>query len=163
MSKENRSDKSLVFRVKEIKERGGLSRRVKPELSLLRETLGPEIKLLALETRVKFSVGTSEILAEGEFDGEWELECSRCSERFTSAFAGSFDETYPESVESIDLADLVRQTVALSVPMKQLCSGDCRGLCGRCGQNLNKDRCGCNAPETSPFAVLKNLKKNKKE
>lgn len=156
--------KSLTFSCADIRERGGLVSQVKPDTTIggLFDGLpGTQTRLMNIQVRVKFSVGSSSILAEGEIDGKWELECSRCLDNFTSTFAGSFDETYPETVESIDLTDAVRQTVLLSVPVKPLCSTDCKGLCPKCGMNLNRGRCNCDVSgtELKPFAALKNLKK----
>jgi uncharacterized protein len=43
----------------------------------------------------------------------------------------------------IDLADDVRQTVLLALPLKHVCREDCRGLCPQCGKNLNEGSCDC--------------------
>ncbi len=59
-----------------------------------------------------------------------------------------------------DLEDILRQQVLLCLPVKQLCSPDCRGLCPGCGADLNAGGCACPAAtEKSPFAVLAALKK----
>jgi uncharacterized protein len=59
-----------------------------------------------------------------------------------------------------DLEDILRQQALLSLPVKQLCSPDCRGLCPGCGADLNSGGCACaSAAEQSPFAVLAALKK----
>jgi uncharacterized protein len=47
----------------------------------------------------------------------------------------------------IDLSDDVREMVLLSVPLKLICREECRGLCSRCGADLNAGECGC-AKET---------------
>jgi uncharacterized protein len=59
-----------------------------------------------------------------------------------------------------DLTEILRQQLFLSLPVKQLCSPDCQGLCPSCGANLNSQSCVC-ATETdsSPFAALAALKK----
>jgi len=59
----------------------------------------------------------------------------------------------------IDLATLVRETISLALPVKPLCQEACKGLCARCGGNLNEVRCECAelSPE-SPFAVLAALR-----
>ncbi|XOF34557.1 MAG: YceD family protein [Candidatus Electrothrix sp. YB6] len=61
---------------------------------------------------------------------------------------------------TVDISDILGEQVYLSLPVKQICSADCRGLCPSCGENLNTGQCCC--PQTaadSPFAVLANLKK----
>lgn len=92
--------------------------------------------------------------------------CDRCTAPFTLQLRPSFrmfyvwDEAESEGLDSsevqiipaglpvIELADDVRQTLMLSVPLKLLCREDCRGLCPRCGADLNHERCTCPAEET---------------
>jgi len=60
----------------------------------------------------------------------------------------------------IDLDDLVRQQLYLALPMKSLCSEQCKGICANCGANRNLVSCGCaDTCGDSPFAVLAQLKK----
>ena len=60
---------------------------------------------------------------------------------------------------TIDLNDYMREQVNLSLPYKVVCTEDCRGLCGGCGQNLNEQQCGCEThQEDSRFAALKDIK-----
>lgn len=47
----------------------------------------------------------------------------------------------------VDLIAVAAEQVELSVPMKPLCSPDCRGICSGCGKNLNEGPCAC-PPET---------------
>ncbi|HCC34967.1 MAG TPA: nucleic acid-binding protein [Ruminococcaceae bacterium] len=44
----------------------------------------------------------------------------------------------------LDLDEMVRTDLILSLPTKFVCSEDCRGLCPLCGKNLNEGECGCN-------------------
>jgi uncharacterized protein len=41
------------------------------------------------------------------------------------------------------LADILAEQVNLALPMKVICSSDCRGLCPHCGANLNNEECRC--------------------
>lgn len=43
----------------------------------------------------------------------------------------------------LDLRDEAREALLLEVPMVPLCRPDCRGLCSRCGANLNEGPCRC--------------------
>ena len=43
----------------------------------------------------------------------------------------------------LDLEALTSEDVLLSIPSKLLCRSDCKGLCPRCGANLNDGACGC--------------------
>ncbi len=47
--------------------------------------------------------------------------------------------------DEIDLAPLVHEQTLLALPTRPLCSEQCRGLCSRCGANLNAGPCGCPA------------------
>ena len=56
------------------------------------------------------------------------------------------DEIYYYQGDHIDLAPMLREQMILAAPIQPLCSENCAGLCPRCGQNLNEERCAC-APE----------------
>ena len=59
---------------------------------------------------------------------------------------------------SLNLAELIEEQVLISIPEKKLCSTSCKGLCQRCGVNLNTQSCLCNEEiEDHPFAVLKGI------
>lgn len=111
------------------------------------------------------------IYIEGEAAGGVELVCSRCltvfRRPFEVAFEGKFipeamlegwgdeDETeiYGLDGTTCDLSPMVGQEILLGLPMKPLCSPDCKGLCPVCGQNLNEGSCMCpKTPENlTPF------------
>lgn len=60
----------------------------------------------------------------------------------------------------IDLRSLLREVVALAVPVQPRCAEDCRGLCPRCGVDWNRETCGCEAERpASPFAALEALRR----
>ncbi len=61
--------------------------------------------------------------------------------------------------ETIDVDLLVAEQIFLALPYKVLCSEDCRGLCPRCGANLNDEACQCEVvSKSSPFSRLEKLK-----
>lgn len=62
--------------------------------------------------------------------------------------------------ETIDLGGVMREQFVLAVPMKPLCSEDCRGLCPVCGMNRNRETCECRLEWVDPrLAALAGLKK----
>ena len=50
----------------------------------------------------------------------------------------------------LDLSELAESDIILALPSKFLCRNDCRGLCPRCGKDLNDGDCGCDTRETDP-------------
>jgi uncharacterized protein len=61
--------------------------------------------------------------------------------------------------EEIELDEIVREQIYLSLPMKSVCSESCLGLCPICGTNLNREKCHCRREQGHPgFLKLKNLK-----
>ncbi|MBM9518646.1 DUF177 domain-containing protein [Desulforhopalus vacuolatus] len=69
------------------------------------------------------------------------------------------DLLYVTSPE-IDVDEILKEQVYLSLPQQILCVPDCKGRCSECGVDLNRAECRCGLDcSTSPFAVLGKLKK----
>ena len=63
-----------------------------------------------------------------------------------------------EDATLVDVTPAVREELFLTAPRYVLCRADCRGLCPRCGQDLNAGPCGCapvSDPRWSALAALK--------
>ena len=71
--------------------------------------------------------------------------CCRCLNDFDVLFSKTLDLNYPvENLSStIDLNPDIREELILDYPIKPLCKVDCRGLCVKCGKNLNDAECDC--------------------
>ena len=62
--------------------------------------------------------------------------------------------------DSIDLDELVREQILLALPTRHLCREDCKGLCQKCGADLNAGDCSCEQGETDPrWAALADFKR----
>lgn len=98
------------------------------------------------------------------------LSCDRCLKEFEQDFSECFEHILVNHLESdsedyilvedmlLDLDELVVSDVLLSMPSKILCSEDCKGICPKCGKDLNQGDCGCAEPKGDPrFDVLKQL------
>lgn len=99
----------------------------------------------------------------GKIEGIADLECRRCltemsvdvDEDSNAIFVEAGDDvsddpdiyTLPPHAENIDLRRAVRDLWLLSVPTFVLCSDECKGLCSRCGADLNEGPCGCPAAD----------------
>ena len=64
---------------------------------------------------------------------------------------------FPLEGDSADLEDIVRTVFVLNLDSKLLCKPDCKGLCCRCGKNLNEGPCSCQKELDPRFAALKQL------
>ena len=64
---------------------------------------------------------------------------------------------FPLEGDSADLEDIVRTVFVLNFGSKLLCKEDCKGLCCRCGKNLNDGPCSCQKELDPRFAALKQL------
>ncbi len=66
---------------------------------------------------------------------------------------------FPLEGDSADLEDIVRTVFVLNMDAKLLCKEDCKGLCCRCGTNLNNGPCSCQKELDPRFAALQQLLK----
>ena len=64
---------------------------------------------------------------------------------------------FPLEGDSADLEDIVRTVFVLNLDSQLLCKPDCKGLCCRCGKNLNVEGCTCQKELDPRFAALKQL------
>lgn len=64
---------------------------------------------------------------------------------------------FPLEGDSADLDDIVRTVFVLNLDSKLLCKDDCKGLCCRCGKNLNDGPCTCEKEIDPRWAALKQL------
>lgn len=61
----------------------------------------------------------------------------------------------------LEVDELVYTEVILNLPSKHLCKPDCKGLCCKCGKNLNEGECSCAKSEPDPrFEKLRELLNN---
>ena len=74
------------------------------------------------------------------------------------------DETNDDYIETpdftLELDEVVRTDLILAYPQKFFCSRgeNCRGLCPKCGKNLNEGDCGCDKTVVDPrLEILKQL------
>ncbi|GAB4483679.1 MAG: DUF177 domain-containing protein [Thermodesulfovibrionales bacterium] len=126
-----------------------------------------------------------EIGVTGNLQAEIGFSCSRCLKPFRRSLDLPVDVVYHPLEEEgreqhelhddemdmgfyqgdeIDLQDLVREQVLLNLQMKPLCDEQCRGICPKCGADLNEGPCGCPQKEADPrFSVLKKLLPEGKE
>jgi len=119
----------------------------------------------------------------GRVSAEVTLACSRClasyneevDSHFTIFFRKGTSQDVDEEEEielgehdlisafysgdEIDLSHEIEEQVAMGIPLKPLCSEECRGLCPTCGIDMNLSACSCQREQTSlKFSALKDFK-----
>lgn len=127
---------------------------------------------------VKSTVSRNEqnVYVDSRVSAEVGLVCDSCLTEFVDTLEDRFSVYYTPDEESatnddeqtiqilkpgmgeIDLSVGVRESILLSIPMKIVCSPDCKGLCAHCGANLNDEPCTCGRKTIDPrWEVLKGL------
>lgn len=90
--------------------------------------------------------------------------CDRCLGETEENQIHDFDEELEQSEVidgAVDISELVRDTLIISQPIKNLCKINCKGLCPVCGKNLNEGDCECERFIPDPrLAILQNFKPN---
>ncbi|HXA06146.1 MAG TPA: DUF177 domain-containing protein [Bryobacteraceae bacterium] len=106
-----------------------------------------------------------EIRIKGRLSVKMEAECDRCLARAQFPLETAFDLFYRPSealaaVEEVaidegeaemgfyvglgmELEDVLREQILLSLPMQRVCSAECKGICPVCGGNRNETLCDC--------------------
>lgn len=108
-------------------------------------------------------------ILQGKVEGDLDLECSRCLKPIVHRLEVDVLEQFSRNPqgdedihlffgEEIDVAGVLRDSILLNLPVKPLCSPNCRGLCPHCGTDLNQESCQCNPSAVDPrLAVLEKL------
>jgi uncharacterized protein len=125
---------------------------------------------------------------EGRVGTMVRYSCSRCLKEFDLPVEEDFAVTYARHLpavheeddegseltaedlglilfhgDDIDLTEAIQDQVIMALPVRPLCSDECKGLCARCGADLNQGACGCDRSDFNiKFSALKDLKINKK-
>jgi uncharacterized protein len=108
----------------------------------------------------------------------FKMVCDRCNTESDTKLKSSFQLSYifskaPHETDDynvkflsadedkIDISKDVYEYTELAIPMKMLCSEDCKGLCPVCGKNLNQINCDCHVEKNLDiWEPLKKLKSN---
>ena len=105
---------------------------------------------------------------------EYSAPCDRCGKPTTSVLNVEEDKILATSIEGedsdtillvpdmkLDLNDFIYTETVVNLPMKHLCKADCKGVCSKCGKDLNDGKCDCPEKEIDPrLAVLAQLLDN---
>ena len=124
-----------------------------------------------IEIDARFESVHEGILVTGDAFATASGECSRCLDPIDSAvevefqelfaYSGTSEDDFVVENESIDLDQVIRDAVVLSLPFQPVCSAGCKGLCVTCGAKLNEDpQHAHEAPVDPRWNALTNLKED---
>jgi uncharacterized protein len=145
-----------------------------------RDNEKPDFVLEKVDVDCLITKTSGTVFIKGLFSAIIDICCSRCLERASLPIGSDFAytlipakaearedlELMPEELEIsyyqgdfIDLAPIICEQIILQIPIKALCSEECKGLCLHCGTNLNTSSCNCHLNVVNDrMAVLKNFR-----
>lgn len=126
------------------------------------------------------NIGVDKAKVEGSVKLTFETECDRCLTEKPTILNLQFDRVVtspgvttdeeederPDYMEGyqLNVETFVYNEILINWPVKILCKEDCKGVCLKCGQNLNMRECGCDTFVPDPrMAVLKDIFNANKE
>ena len=130
----------------------------------------PASKPVLAYGKVRNTAGVLELT--GELTTTLHGVCDRCASEFTRAVQipihavlvseeelGQAEDEWVFGIHDgcADLTDIITTAFVLNMDSQLLCRPDCKGVCFRCGKNLNEGPCGCRKEPDSRFAVLQQL------
>ena len=164
----------MILDLEPIFNNEGMVKEFSYELDLSEQELSG-IKPFSTPVRVSGSVGNHtgvvELSAKAEF--VLDMDCDRCAKPIKLALTADVFHTLVTSLNDeandelllinelrFDLDPLVTEDIFLELPSKFLCSEDCKGVCPKCGKDLNTGSCSCEKEIDPRLAALKQLLDN---
>lgn len=130
-----------------------------------------------VEVKIKMDKSIHQIVLDCNLTVNAHIVCDRCTDEVDKEFHNHFILSYlfaktnqktddfnlkilSSDVDKIDIKNDVFEYSELSIPLKKLCKEDCKGLCPKCGKNLNYESCTCSTNEINEvWEPLKKIKK----
>lgn len=126
---------------------------------------------VAVEGRVENHAGA--LTAVGAVRSRMKVVCARCLKEFERKLDIPFTANLSEELEDedsediyliedgeADLDEIANTALVLGMETRFFCKEDCKGLCPKCGKNLNEGPCGCGEDLDPRLAVLGQLLEN---
>jgi uncharacterized protein len=127
-----------------------------------------------------------EIRIRGRLNVDLEMQCDRCLEPVAYPLQNTFElfyrpvKTGPDRHEvaidegesqigfyegdGMELSEVLREHILLSLPMHKVCREDCAGICPKCGENRNTANCQCTEELVDDrWAALRGLRESLKD
>ncbi len=138
-----------------------------PEYSL-NDDISLDTPGVAVSGKIENNTGIVSLSARVKFSAT--VVCSRCAESFKKDFTFEFEHLLAKSLENdenddyiivenslLDLSTLICEDIIFSLPLRFLCDEECKGLCSKCGKNLNDGPCDCKKEVDPRLAALLTL------
>lgn len=110
---------------------------------------------------------------DGRFKVHYTTNCSRClkpvdkdsvidiQEDFVGGEKAGIEDAYTFQGNTLDISKALMDNLILNLPPKVICGAECKGICYKCGKNLNDGKCNCEEQKINPkMEVLKNFFNN---
>ncbi|MCX7923813.1 MAG: DUF177 domain-containing protein [Clostridia bacterium] len=110
---------------------------------------------------------------DGHLKADYSSKCYRClddvngeidisiKEDFVDREKSSDTETYTYEGNYVSLDKTLKDNIVLNLPMKQVCTDECKGFCPKCGIDMNTKSCECKEEDINPkMEILKNFFNN---
>lgn len=162
----------MICDVSAIMNMEGASAQVSGEVSAV--TLSPDVKITKTQIEGSISCTGGVLVLEANVVADVLTQCARCLKEITFPLSFDFSETLvlsgqetdadADSVilfegKEIDVGEIAINNLLLNISSKYLCSEDCKGICPKCGKDLNDGDCECDFVEIDPrWEKLKNFK-----
>jgi uncharacterized protein len=110
---------------------------------------------------------TGIVRLDAKADSVLDVECDRCAAKVKYPACADVEHIIVRSLNDddndsfilaegsqLELDDIIREDFLLQLPVKFLCSEDCKGLCPNCGKDLNEGPCSCKKEIDPRLAAL---------
>ena len=142
---------------------GGAVTELPFEYSCSAEGLSPDIISGTVDAKGTIRNFAGLVVLKATISLNAQVVCARCGLEFNTGFSIDIEQKLTDKLENtdndefilledgmFDEAEFVRSSMILEMPGKFLCRKDCKGLCPKCGHNLNESLCSCDTKEIDP-------------
>lgn len=154
---------------------GGAELSIPFNCSIKADGLSPDIMSGTANAEGNIRNFSGYILLNADIKLKAQVICARCGNDFDTVFSFSTEQKLTNKLEnqendefliiengSFDITEYVSESILLELPSKFICKDDCKGLCLKCGKNLNDSLCSCDKRDIDPrLAVLSDYFKEK--
>lgn len=120
-----------------------------------------------VDVKCRMDKSSYQIVLDIDAKAQVVFECDRCTKEYESTIEGKFQlvclyreedvseediniKYLPPEQDKIDISEDLMEYLILNIPMKKICREKCKGLCPKCGADLNEKTCNCDKNSTNP-------------